>query len=48
MEESVVTTLRLAGDELVGLGLWSLVAQADPVVKGVLLLLVPRRSGPGP
>ena len=40
MEESVVTTLRLAGDESVGLGLWSLVAQADPVVKGVLLLLV--------
>ena len=40
MEESVVTTLRLAGDEFVGLGLWSLVAQADPVVKGVLLLLV--------
>jgi biopolymer transport protein TolQ len=40
MEESAVTTLRLAGDESVGLGLWSLVAQADPVVKGVLLLLV--------
>ena len=32
----------LAGDETVGLGLWSLVAQADPVVKVVLLLLVLR------
>jgi biopolymer transport protein TolQ len=40
MEESAVTALSLAGDESVGLGLWSLVAQADPVVKGVLLLLV--------
>ena len=40
MEENAVTALRLAGDESVGLGLWSLVAQADPVVKGVLLLLV--------
>jgi biopolymer transport protein TolQ len=40
MEESAVTALQLAGDESVGLGLWSLVAQADPVVKGVLLLLV--------
>jgi biopolymer transport protein TolQ len=40
MEENAVTALQLAGDEVVGLGLWSLVAQADPVVKGVLLLLV--------
>jgi biopolymer transport protein TolQ len=40
MEENAVTALRLAGDEAVGLGLWSLIAQADPVVKGVLLLLV--------
>ena len=40
MEENAVTALRLAGDESVGLGIWSLVAQADPVVKGVLLLLV--------
>jgi biopolymer transport protein TolQ len=40
MEENAVTALSLAGDETVGLGLWSLVMQADPVVKGVLLLLV--------
>lgn len=40
MEENAVTALRLAGDETVGLGLWSLIAQADPVVKGVLLILV--------
>jgi biopolymer transport protein TolQ len=40
MEENAVTALRLAGDQSVGLGLWSLIAQADPVVKGVLLLLV--------
>ena len=40
MEENAVTALQLAGDEVAGLGLWSLVAQADPVVKAVLLLLV--------
>jgi biopolymer transport protein TolQ len=40
MEDNAVTALQLAGDEVAGLGLWSLVAQADPVVKGVLLLLV--------
>jgi biopolymer transport protein TolQ len=40
MEEHAVTALQLAGDEVAGLGLWALVAQADPVVKGVLLLLV--------
>ena len=40
MEENAVTALRLAGYQSVGLGLWSLIAQADPVVKGVLLLLV--------
>ena len=40
MEENAVTALQLAGDEVAALGLWSLVAQADPVVKGVLLLLV--------
>jgi biopolymer transport protein TolQ len=40
MEDNAVTALQLAGDQVAGLGLWSLVAQADPVVKGVLLLLV--------
>ncbi len=40
MEENAITALRLAGDELVGFGLWSLVTQADPVVKAVLALLV--------
>jgi biopolymer transport protein TolQ len=40
MEENAVTALRLAGDESVGFGLWSLVTQADPVVKVVLAILV--------
>jgi biopolymer transport protein TolQ len=40
MEESAVTAVRLAGDEVVGFGLWNLVVQADPVVKAVLLILV--------
>jgi biopolymer transport protein TolQ len=40
MEENVITAFGLTGDQGAGLGLWSLVAQADPVVKGVLLLLV--------
>src|ERR671918_1146536 len=40
LQDNGVTALQLAGDEVVGLGLWSLVAQADPVVKAVLLLLV--------
>src|ERR671918_2729679 len=40
MEENAITAFGLTGDQGVGLGLWSLVAQADPVVKGVLLLLV--------
>ena len=40
MEDNAVTALRLAGDEAVGFGLWSLVLQADPVVKVVLAILV--------
>jgi biopolymer transport protein TolQ len=40
MEDNAVTALSLAGDEAVGFGLWSLVMQADPVVKVVLALLV--------
>jgi biopolymer transport protein TolQ len=40
MEENAITALRLAGDESVGFGLWSLVTQADPVVKVVLAHLV--------
>ena len=40
MQDSVVTALQLPGDEAGGLGLWGLVMQADPVVKGVLLILV--------
>jgi biopolymer transport protein TolQ len=40
MEQNAITALRLAGDESVGFGLWSLVTQADPVVKAVLALLV--------
>ncbi len=40
MEDNAVTALSLAGDEAVGFGLWSLVMQADPVVKAVLALLL--------
>ena len=40
MEDNAVTALSLAGDEAVGFGLWSLVMQADPVVKFVLAVLV--------
>jgi biopolymer transport protein TolQ len=39
MEENAVTALQLAGDEAVSFGLWSLIAQADPVVKAVMLIL---------
>jgi biopolymer transport protein TolQ len=40
MEDNAVTALRLAGDQAVGFGLWSLVTQADPVVKVVLAILL--------
>jgi biopolymer transport protein TolQ len=40
MEENAVTAVTLAGDQAVGFGFWALIAQADPVVKGVLLLLL--------
>ncbi len=40
MEDNAVTALSLAGDQAVGFGLWSLVTQADPIVKVVLALLV--------
>ena len=40
MEENAITALPLAGDQSVGFGIWSLIADADPVVKLVLLLLV--------
>ena len=40
MEETAVTALNLAGDRASGFGIWALVAQADPVVKAVLLILV--------
>ena len=40
MEENAVTALQLAGDQSVGFGFLSLVAQADPVVKAVLLILL--------
>ena len=40
MEDNAVTALRLAGDEAVGFGFWSLIFQADPVVKAVLLILL--------
>ena len=40
MEENAVTALQLAGDDATGFGLWSLIAQADPVVKAVMALLI--------
>ena len=40
MDETAVTALPLAGDEALGLGLWALVANADVVVKLVILVLV--------
>src|SRR5918999_4040404 len=38
--EETVTALTLAGDEATGFGIWSLVLQADPVVKAVMVMLV--------
>jgi biopolymer transport protein TolQ len=40
MEENAITALPLAGDQSVGFGIWSLIAEADPVVKILLLVLV--------
>jgi biopolymer transport protein TolQ len=40
MEENAITALPLAGDQSVGFGIWSLIVDADPVVKLVLLVLV--------
>ena len=40
MLDNPITALSLGGDEATGLGLWSLIAQADPVVKMVLLILL--------
>jgi len=39
MEENAISALPLAGDQSIGFGIWSLIAEADPVVKLVLLLL---------
>ncbi|HEX5080121.1 MAG TPA: protein TolQ [Geminicoccaceae bacterium] len=40
MEETAITALPLAGDQAVGFGVWALIADADPVVKAVLLILL--------
>ncbi|MGH1478112.1 MAG: protein TolQ [Geminicoccales bacterium] len=40
MADNSIATLGLAGDEVVGLSIWSLVGQADPIVKGVMLILL--------
>ena len=40
MEENAITALPLAGDQSIGFGVWQLIADADPVVKAVLLVLV--------
>jgi len=38
--ENSIATLGLGGDEAIGLSIWSLVGQADPIVKGVMLILI--------
>ncbi|MGI9416420.1 MAG: protein TolQ [Geminicoccaceae bacterium] len=38
--DNTIATLGLGGDEAIGLSIWSLVGQADPIVKGVMLLLL--------
>ena len=38
--DSSIATLGLGGDEAVGISIMSLVGQADPIVKGVMLILV--------
>jgi biopolymer transport protein TolQ len=40
MEENAITALPLTGDQSVGFGIWALIADADPVVKIVLAILV--------
>ncbi len=40
MEETAITALPLAGDQSVGFGIWALIADADPVVKIVLAVLL--------
>ncbi len=40
MEDNAVTAMQLAGDQAVNFGIWALIAQADPVVKAVLVILV--------
>jgi biopolymer transport protein TolQ len=40
MADPSIATLGLGGDEAIGLSIWSLVGQADPVVKGVMLILL--------
>ena len=47
MEDNAITALRLAGDQAVGFGLWSLFIQADLVVKVVLPSCCWPRSGAG-
>lgn len=38
--DNAIATLGLAGDEAIGLSIWSLIGQADPIVKGVMLILL--------
>ena len=38
--ENTIATLGLGGDQAVGISIFSLVAQADPIVKGVMLILL--------
>ena len=40
MADNSITTLGLGGDEAIGLSIWSLIGQADPIVKGVMLILL--------
>ncbi len=40
MADSSIAAFGLGGNEAVGLSMWSLVEQADPIVKGVMLILL--------
>ncbi len=40
MADNTIATLGLGGDEAIGLSIWSLIGQADPIVKGVMLILL--------
>ncbi len=40
MADTTIAALSLGGDDAIGLSIWALVGQADPIVKGVMLILM--------